>query len=41
MKERLHMVKGEISIDSQPNLGTTVHASVPFSSTGKSERAAG
>ena len=28
MKERLHLVKGEISIDSRPERGTTIHAHV-------------
>ena len=30
MKERLHLVKGEISIDSRPEHGTTIHAHVPL-----------
>jgi PAS domain S-box-containing protein len=30
MKERLKLVNGELSIDSQPKRGTTVHARVPF-----------
>jgi PAS domain S-box-containing protein len=30
MKERLHLVKGEISIDSRPERGTTIHAHVPL-----------
>ena len=30
MKERLHLVKGEISVDSQPGAGTTVRARVPL-----------
>ena len=32
MRERLHLVKGEISIESQPNRGTTVVARVPLRS---------
>jgi len=31
MKERIKLVKGELSIDSQPNRGTTIHATVPVS----------
>ena len=30
MQERLKLVKGEFSIDSQPNRGTTIYAYVPF-----------
>jgi signal transduction histidine kinase len=30
MRERLHLVKGEISIESQPNHGTTIRARVPL-----------
>jgi PAS domain S-box-containing protein len=30
MKERVHLVHGELSIDSQPNRGTTIHARVPL-----------
>jgi len=29
MQERIKLVKGELSIDSQPNRGTTIHAKVP------------
>jgi signal transduction histidine kinase len=32
MRERLKLVNGEFSIESQERLGTTIHASVPFSS---------
>jgi PAS domain S-box-containing protein len=39
MRERLRLVNGELSIDSKPNRGTTVHARVPF--TYSSRRAAG
>jgi signal transduction histidine kinase len=31
MQERIKLVKGEFSIDSQLNRGTTIHASVPLS----------
>jgi PAS domain S-box-containing protein len=30
MKERIKLVHGELTIESQPGLGTTVHARVPF-----------
>jgi PAS domain S-box-containing protein len=30
MKERLKLVDGELSIESQPEIGTTIHASVPL-----------
>jgi PAS domain S-box-containing protein len=30
MKERMKLVSGQLSVDSQPNLGTTVRASVPL-----------
>lgn len=33
MEERLKLVKGSLSIDSQANRGTTIHASVPISSS--------
>jgi len=33
MEERMKLVKGSLSIDSQPNRGTTIHASVPISSS--------
>jgi signal transduction histidine kinase len=32
MKERMRLVDGTLSIDSQPNRGTTIHACVPFAS---------
>jgi len=32
MRERLHLVDGEISIHSHPSCGTTVHARVPLRS---------
>jgi signal transduction histidine kinase len=32
MRERLHLAGGQISIESQPGRGTTIHARVPFSS---------
>jgi signal transduction histidine kinase len=41
MQERLQLVKGNFSIDSQPQRGTTIHARVPISSTNDSVRAAG
>jgi PAS domain S-box-containing protein len=41
MRERLYLVKGEISIDSQPKRGTTIHARVPPSVNSESMRAAG
>jgi signal transduction histidine kinase len=34
MRERLKLVNREFSIESQAQLGTTIHASVPFSSGG-------
>ena len=33
MRERIHLVSGEISIQSQPGGGTTIHARVPFRGT--------
>ena len=41
MQERLQLVKGNFSIDSQPQRGTTIHARVPLGSTSDSVRAAG
>jgi signal transduction histidine kinase len=41
MEERLKLLKGTLSIDSQPNRGTTIHASVPLGSAGHSIGAAG
>jgi signal transduction histidine kinase len=41
MAERVKLVNGELSIDSQPKHGTTIHARVPFSSGHYSMRAAG
>jgi signal transduction histidine kinase len=38
MLERMKLVKGELSIDSQVQRGTTLHASVPLSSETSSER---
>jgi PAS domain S-box-containing protein len=40
MHERLRLVDGELSINSQPKGGTTVHARVPFNSSSDSARAA-
>jgi PAS domain S-box-containing protein len=33
MRERLHLVNGDIRIDSQPSRGTTIHARIPLAST--------
>ncbi len=41
MQERLQLVKGEFSIDSQPQRGTTIHARVPLGFTNDSVRATG
>jgi signal transduction histidine kinase len=41
MRERLRLVHGELSINSQPKGGTTIHARVPFDSSSDSVRAAG
>jgi PAS domain S-box-containing protein len=41
MEERLKLVKGTLSIDSQAKRGTTIHAWVPFNSGSDSMRAAG
>jgi signal transduction histidine kinase len=41
MRERLRLVGGELSINSQPKGGTTIHARVPLGSVGDSMRAAG
>jgi signal transduction histidine kinase len=41
MEERLKVLNGAISIDSQPKRGTIIHARVPFDSSGDSMRAAG
>ena len=41
MKERLQLVKGTLSIESQPKRGTRIHARVPLSSESNSMRAAG
>ncbi|MGB8985954.1 MAG: PAS domain-containing protein, partial [Candidatus Sulfotelmatobacter sp.] len=41
MEERLKLVKGTLSIESQPKRGTTIHARVPLSSDSDSVRAAG
>jgi signal transduction histidine kinase len=41
MEERLKLVKGTLSIDSQPKRGTAIHARVPVSSRNDSLRAAG
>lgn len=41
MQERMKLVRGELSIDSQPGRGTTIHAWVPLSAKNNSLRAAG
>ena len=41
MQERLRLVRGEISINSHPKSGTTIHARVPFGSSSDFARAAG
>ena len=41
MEERLKLLKGTLSIESQPKRGTTIHARVPLSSGSDSMRAAG
>jgi PAS domain S-box-containing protein len=41
MEERLKLVKGTLSIESQPKRGTTIHACVPLVSGSDSMRAAG
>lgn len=41
MQDRLKLVNGELSIDSQRNRGTTVHACVPIGSRSEFKRAAG
>ena len=33
MRERLHLVQGELSVKSKPGAGTTIHARVPFRGT--------
>jgi len=41
MQERLRLVGGELSINSQPKRGTAIHARVPFDSSSACARAAG
>ena len=41
MEERLKLLDGTLSIESQPNRGTTIHARVPLSSGSDSMRVAG
>ncbi|HWY58619.1 MAG TPA: PAS domain S-box protein [Terriglobales bacterium] len=41
MEERLKLLKGTLSIESQPKRGTTIHARVPFGTGVDSMRAAG
>ncbi len=41
MQERVRLVGGELSVNSQPRLGTTIHARVPFTLSRDSALAAG
>jgi PAS domain S-box-containing protein len=41
MEERVKLLKGTLSIESQPKRGTTIHARVPFDSSSDSAGAAG
>jgi signal transduction histidine kinase len=41
MEERLKLLNGTLSIESQPNRGTTIHACIPFSSETDPLRVAG
>jgi signal transduction histidine kinase len=41
MEERLKLVNGKLSVESQHKRGTTIHARVPISSSGNSVRAEG
>jgi signal transduction histidine kinase len=41
MQERLKLVKGSVSIDSQPKRGTTIHARVPLTLESDSKHEAG
>jgi len=41
MEERVKLLKGTLSINSQPKRGTTIHAQVPLSSGADAMRAAG
>ena len=41
MRERLKLINGQISIESQPRRGTTIHASVPLNTDRDSKRAIG
>jgi signal transduction histidine kinase len=41
MQERVKVVKGTLSIESQPKRGTTIRVRVPFNSGSDSVRAAG
>jgi len=41
MQERVNLVKGIFSIDSQPERGTTIHVRLPLSPSGEAARAAG
>jgi signal transduction histidine kinase len=41
MEERLKLIKGTLSIESQPKCGTTIHAHVPLKSDGRQMSATG
>ena len=41
MEERVKLLKGTLSIESQPKRGTTIHARVPLSLGGETMLAAG
>jgi PAS domain S-box-containing protein len=41
MRERVRLVHGELSINSQPGAGASIHARIPFDSSNDSARAAG
>jgi signal transduction histidine kinase len=41
MEERVKLLKGTLSINSQPKCGTTIHAHIPLDSTSDSARAVG
>lgn len=41
MQERLRLVHGELSINSRPRSGATIHARIPFDSSSDSARSAG
>lgn len=41
MQERVHLVRGTFSIESRPNLGTTIHVCIPLRREGRSASATG